>query len=496
MNLNMSAETPEPWELELLFNGEGNPATPEDIQVMETIATDLVETIPAELHKDCSFENEETGASLHIRTTRYEDIFMPNTSVAMSLSRDDEELPKISIAFDSSNDLVYLGFDSDEGLAEAQVIGDELLADNLLEARPAAIVKCLCRLATRLAGVEVEQLPIEDVDKIPHDDKTHVADVTRDLLDDILGDQMMSTKEYGLYLGDNRVVTVIKRDLLDFRSEEEKAEDYDPEDSDYEEPTKSLHVILEERNQGLAYHYLKVAEGRRILEVVPVDVELEIDMSVEDPDNSLIEAEISGITDQLHTIRASNVELITAGLIDALAIDNEVLPSVGEGWSYPELQFGFNIDPHSEQIDLVREALRSLDTTVQYMLPEKCPAGFPTQPNYSFSPNKHRRIENFMHQKVSTYHNPTLRASRYSIVDLPTAAELILDELSVQNHPVSQMVAQLYDEYGLDLGFDTVKQIATGVVMHTHWSKLRNHLTSQIETWRYNGRTSAMSKPV
>jgi hypothetical protein len=179
------------------------------------------------------------------------------------------------------------------------------------------------------------------------------------------------------------------------------------------------------------------------------------------------------------------VAAITEALIEATLLDAE--PDQ-ETWVYPPLQFGFCFEGATTHADLVKDVFRALDATVTYVLPEYFPDGYPTQPSYLMNPKKQQRIEKYLGQKITATKQPesvqAVTVRRSEVTDMTMATREVLDYLSETNHPVAQMVAQLYDEYALDIGFETVERVAADVVQQTHWKYVQTVLSAQVDYWR------------
>lgn len=153
-------------------------------------------------------------------------------------------------------------------------------------------------------------------------------------------------------------------------------------------------------------------------------------------------------------------------------------------WCYPDLSFGFNIWDHSSEDQIAYAAMRALDSVALYDLVTLCPDGFPQQPNYGYNYNKFYRVDNYLEHMV---YSPAKKESqrRFAVIgDMNALSQEIVDELSENNHPVAQMLAQLHLYYGSDYGPAVMEEVTTTVIVLTHWNELRARLNQRVDEWR------------
>jgi hypothetical protein len=158
-----------------------------------------------------------------------------------------------------------------------------------------------------------------------------------------------------------------------------------------------------------------------------------------------------------------------------------------DAWVYPELHVGFGMayyEPGAHPDELVEDAMMFLDHIAEFTLPYLCPDGFPLQPGYSYNENKLRMVSHYLNQTFidqQTY-QPLLKGD---VVDVPAAVVGVIDKLAESNHPVSQLIAQMYSEYGQKVSADTLEYVSIQIIKLTHWSKLRGLLAAQIASYAH-----------
>ena len=159
---------------------------------------------------------------------------------------------------------------------------------------------------------------------------------------------------------------------------------------------------------------------------------------------------------------------------------------IEEPWKYPEFHFGFGFakyNPGDDPVILVKDVLSSLRQTEVYVMPELCPDGFPTQPNYGYNENKLKRIDNYLKEKVSS---PVLKKPirKENIVDVSKAADTVMDGLAEENHPVVQAFVALNNDFRGRISPQEIDFVTVEVLKQSHWTEIRGLLNMQLAVWK------------
>jgi hypothetical protein len=169
-----------------------------------------------------------------------------------------------------------------------------------------------------------------------------------------------------------------------------------------------------------------------------------------------------------------------------------LFPATLEGLSYPDLGFGFNFDQSFQNVQpidspagVVQEVIRVLEHTVRFDLEPEFQAHILKEESYRYKVSKLNYINRYLAGSVTNLSSKNgQKMRRCDIVGLDMAVDEVIDDLALSNHPVSQILAQLYLEQGSFIGNTSTRFVFNEVIKLTQWNRLNRILTSHIEHWR------------
>jgi hypothetical protein len=454
----------------------GGFASPEDIRVMEQLAYGILGNTPYEENKAYQYQ-AVNGLIASFGTCVYEDESY-GSEANITLAAGEQENTKLHLVFGYNNELLHLAYPSEEDIPETSQLLQDMLEQETLEALDTAVLRHVLSILSLLTdGDQLDKLSSQL--PTPTGQTKHIADVVRDQTA-IHATKIVRTREAMCRLKDRYEITAFS------------SETYPKPLGLDEESLTLLQIELSDWLRKKTYLYsLNSDNTNSLLTEDFVYTDKEVDWTQDDSDTELEDIMATwGAEMGMLAPRKADVELIIKNLMEAVFMEatGELQPAQ-DSWAYPRLAFGFDFpqellrrDQTGESLaQLVDCTLRSLALTEKYQLPERCPEGFPPQPNYAPTPNKRNRLYNYLNEKVTVGSSGRPeRLRRMQVVNIQQAALHVLDGLASQDHPVSQMVAQLHEDYAPVLGEAVVQDIATEVVMLTHWGKVRAALVGQI----------------
>lgn len=288
----------------------GEPAPLEDIEMVEALATGLLNEIPAEIVRERTFLCADTNALVTITDYCFEeDDNRGSSQVQIGLSRADEEEAKFTITFGYDNMPTYVGAKYDQDLDDALVIARELLDSDVLDPKAKAIVSHLQMLINCVVE-SVEPASFGTFSDGSKNSFRHVADVARESVSKHW-DGYFRIRQFGWPLADGNVVTVINHEMVGEILSLETLYGLPP----------VLQVIYEEHTTDVAYTFSRNHDG---------DVTLDTSTSTDEPyegeelrfDNFEDEDTHEDTEDIRLLPRKPQVSLLIAKLIDAALVDN------------------------------------------------------------------------------------------------------------------------------------------------------------------------------
>jgi hypothetical protein len=288
--------------LDILINGEL--ASREDLEMLDTLATDLLRTQSGFLVREFGFLTDD-GAMMTMTSHVDEEEELPGSTVSLTLGGFDEYDSNFQVIFGYDGSLSLLGFDDEEGLKQAVDISNKLLESNvLIDIRARKIAEHLGRLAAFSCG----KLPLEKLGNMGGG--VHVADAARGFLADYAGQTIRHT-EFGMPIGENADIHVVGQELYG-----------EQEDCLVTQESPVLQIIFEDREKGTEYYYAKYQEdegkSERELNVTPIALD-----EVFDNANETLEDEIEELleTTGMNEPTTNDVRLLIQHLVEASFIE-------------------------------------------------------------------------------------------------------------------------------------------------------------------------------
>ncbi len=458
----------------------GSPASPEEISIMEALALELLEAMPAETTKQIFFVDEETDATMNIVTKYYEDSGLDNTSVLINFGRDQSEIWDLEIGFGADNAITRFNFPLDEPHpVRAKAVFVDLLKSDVLTNELASITKHFLSIVDGLASDNTQEA-LKAYENTISTSNTHVADITRNIVNEVAGGQSVLYKEYGLMISDHSFVMIRQLTPVGFTAEELS-----------EFKAQLLMISLNDTNTNVSHKYIRTIEGSQYTATDIQDTEYDEEDELEPIGYG---DEFDQFIQTLHSqeLDTDGVHLLTDALLEAKLIDSEDGEIEPGKWHYPDLYFDFDTSEFTEDgeisvANVTKEALASLDETSRIQLPEACPDGYPDQPSYRINSNLQNRLRKFLQKKVVGKHRDS--DTRANVFDIHIACEEILGELSKNKDPVYQMIMQLEESYGDLIGDLEMLLVTTNIIMQTQEKKIRNLYNKKMNAWRLGNLT-------
>lgn len=466
---------PESDPFEQMFNPEL--ASDEDLRIMEHFVTELVEDAPTETNKGFVYEVEATGAALELRTVYFEEHDATEPAVMLKLGRDEAEDWNFTLLFNHKNELSSLNYFEDDDLTEARLVCDELLDEpDVLDAEMIGVVRHLRDVVDYASGKKlIEQTT--SLSTLSSGTHQHIADVTRRTINEKVGNRAMIVREYKKDTPEGRLLQIRTSELVGFSPEEMGLQ-----------TVPLVELVVHDRASGVVHYYKRTSYGSSYVAVN----DQQQDFIHSEPDE-----ELSGLFpeffEQLHPAMPEKaaIELFTQTMIDATLPD--MLEGSGEVakeasiWADLQLYFHFDAERFLEcgevTVNKVAcEALRSMQHVNEYVIAHKFPEKAAYLPDYTYRESREERVNKFLRERVASVHGD--KDSRANIVDIHLACQDILDELAEENHPVTQMIAQLYLDYGDLVGDVIIQQVVTTVIKQTQEKRLRNYYKKRNNAWR------------
>ena len=262
----------------------------------------------------------------------------------------------------------------------------------------------------------------------------------------------------------------------------------DPYHEDIED-VPALHIELQSVND-MTYSMQLLRDGRIVMDTDLSDyTEVTAPLLPTDYEDGDYVPE-DDVSETVNRPMQADVDLVLDALIALeMSTVGDVIP--GDGFVYPTLPFGVDppFDEHGRVVSVegvARQALQALDRTQERILPELCGADAPRQQPVRYNTNKIRRAENFLGTTVRRqFATRSSHARRRDVVDMQQIYAEVLDELTVTNHPVLQLVEVLYEELENHVDGSTLEQIIGQILHCTHWETVRAKVSRDVTTWRH-----------
>jgi len=155
--------------------------------------------------------------------------------------------------------------------------------------------------------------------------------------------------------------------------------------------------------------------------------------------------------------------------------------------AYPVVNFEVDIPISHEMGEdemmrrIVDHALSQLNDIASTKLAGSMPEGVVPMFTYSRSEAVEERHQKFLLQTINGIGGA--RTRKATIVEENDAAQKVIDELSINRHPVGQLLEQLRKEYGSHIGKVAMSDVIISIIKHTAYSRYRHALNEQISEW-------------
>jgi hypothetical protein len=156
--------------------------------------------------------------------------------------------------------------------------------------------------------------------------------------------------------------------------------------------------------------------------------------------------------------------------------------------SYPEIVFGVNIpldfDATDEEMlhSIVRHSFGQIDLAAKTYFKDEMPDGVLPIFSYRYRESVENRHRVFLAQTIQSPRG-NLTSRKANIVAEDKAAEQVVEDLSINRHPVSQLIEQLREEHGSHIGRVAMSDIVTSIIKHSAYTRFREILNDQIADW-------------
>lgn len=292
----------------------GEQATEATIELLEDLATTIVDAEPASRQKLYGYQVLETHADVTFSSVFEEELEGVNgTSVTVMLHREqpeDKQSHYFSLTFSQTNELANLDFSGEASLQECLLVAQELLDSNSMDAAATSIVKHVQNVLFAMNTGTLDTIGVMktlNANGIGNDD--HVADLIREAINNRVSTEL-HIREYGDTIDDDKnAITIIKHDLVDA----ETGTPASKEDHDELEIPR-LQIIYEDRQHTLLYVFSSYFNGVRSLELVRSYEDIEIEYPYNGDDgNEEIDKFISELENDVP--REDDTQAIIAALV-------------------------------------------------------------------------------------------------------------------------------------------------------------------------------------
>ena len=413
-----------------------------DLLVLDDLAKELARLGPSETIQGVTYGIDESDAQLEITTGLALNRFAGEPHVCLTLGRSSSPQPYFEIAYRMSDQATRPMYETTADLQEALAVTEELASSE-------EILPDVKRLTEHLQNAlmsAITDIPMDEFAALGPEGLRPTVPVTQvatHLVEEMNGNRATTRHEFSRQLSGGRSVRILYNRLDGAFDENARSLP----------PIEELSVFILDKQLGCARQYMVDEAGGR-------------------------DMELSGYVN-----RATNEDGIDPYSVEAcIAVLQEVRDAVQEGlaepWTYPVFDFDVPVDEADSVETVTERILEALDDATWA-------EDIPPQPNYQFNRNKRKRIDRYLHHTVRSSHlRGEATARRDFVVGVDTAANQVLQDLMVENHPVAQVIEYLYADYGSTYDWATLQAIVTEVVLQTHWEKVREILAFESHYWR------------
>ncbi len=451
-------------------------ASNSDIEQIKSRALEYLETEPWFIEAGFEMVNPVSGATVACLVSFEQGDLIDNSTVELAVGYQDLPEPLYKVTYNGNNEITHLyypdGDDANSPLENAiSALNDVLqIANRDYDSNVAEVVGNLYRQVAAANNLNIVGFMKGVLSKSK---SMHVADAVRN-----------AVVEYGFDSAER-----VKYKLLPLDPARSGHSGINITYSEKIGPTTNL-----EDSAAELYIYLSEHQaGTHIYSITSEDATYEYDDGSDGYMAEAVEPELLDNQEYLELeslfhaappISIEAAERISKALDEPLV---EEFESITQGYDtatyYPDLDFEIleercvdaNGQPSVRRA--AKEILRSIDTAVRYQLTDEQASEL--APFY-YNPNRAKRLRQFLNTQVYT----NQKVARSEIADIHFVAQGIIDELSLENHPVSQAINQLFLDHGSSLGDSFVQRVATEVVMQTHENLVKRIIHDSISVQR------------
>ncbi len=234
------------------------PASQMDIELMESLALDLISRIPADVTKDfiCG---TESGAYFNLGTLYQGEVPTPQPRLILTLGHVQNDNISLMMGFNFQNELVECRT-KDEQLNEAIAIAQDLLDDKDFSEEMHKVIRFAQNVLLHVTlGVDSAKAALYAGAESPDD--MPVAQLGRELVDACVGSLALSEQELGIPVGDDGFVEITTQKVL---HDSDQAEDADIE---FGTTYSELRIKISQNDGAYQRVYNRLADGTQVLEV-------------------------------------------------------------------------------------------------------------------------------------------------------------------------------------------------------------------------------------
>src|SRR3989344_4634297 len=301
MSLLQSGKMPEfkDQDPQIYFNGE--PASEEDITVMEKMALALANSIPVTITRSYAYYVGETfliAQTMHDTDPGCE---TKHSSIILL----DQSQTRLELVFDDKNDLNKLGISEDEDLDELDKLVQTFLDSEHMDQEERAVAQHIQKMLRALQCETAEEVQAY-MGQLSSDARSRVTDIIWQHVE-AKTTVALHTREFGMLL-EGYILNIITQEVVGDTSDEE-TEDYPP-----------IQLALTDEETSITYVYERTHGGHAVMNSTDGFEEFEDDAETEeDEEVEELKRELGLNKPAKDEIALITEKLIDAGLVDLLA---------------------------------------------------------------------------------------------------------------------------------------------------------------------------------